>query len=151
MKLNNDDCSGVLEYLGRLVQSVRPKQHPLGSRLRRRSWKLRRILTGVQVRLEGKAVKKQPGLAGILYTELSGDAGLAIFRRLDAACSSAEKAPARPEPSFQVAARGRGGRGRGYNSGDRDRDLSHITCHGCWEKGHFRDKCPFKGQPPKKQ
>ena len=84
-KLDND-FSGILEYLDRLVRADRLKQHPFRSHLRRRSWTLRRTLAGVHFRLEGKAVKKQPGLAGILYMELSGDAGLAIFRRLDAAC-----------------------------------------------------------------
>ena len=111
----------------------------------------------MHLRLEGKAVKRQSGLAGILYTEFSGDAGLSIFRRLDAACTSAVKPVAHPEASVSVSARGRGFRGRGYsfggntsgyNSGGgnrlRDRDLSNVTCHGCYQRGHYKDKCPAK-------
>ena len=145
MKLDNDDCSGLLEYLDWQGRAVRPKQYPLRSRLRRRAWKLRRTLAGVHLRLEGKAVKKRPGLAGVLYTEFSGDSGLAIFRRLDAACQSAAKTTAQPEAMVSVAVRGRG---RGYPSGGggKTRDLSHIVCDGCYQKGHYKDKCPGRDQ-----
>ena len=148
MKLDHDDCSGILEYLDRLVRAVRPKQHPKKSRLRMRAWQLRRTLVGIHLRLEGKAVKKLAGLAGVLYTELSGDAGLAIFRRLDAACQSAVKAAAQPEAPVSASMRGRTTRGRGFafGGGVRTRDLSHITCHGCNKKGHYRNTCPSGDQ-----
>ena len=119
MKLDNDDCSRILEYLDWLVRAVWPKQYLLRSR----AWKLR-TLAGVHLRLEGKAVKKQTGLAGILYTEFFGDAGFSIFRRLDAACQSAagggRRPPllvAQPEAMVSVGMHGRGPRGRGFASG----------------------------------
>ena len=54
----------------------------------------------------GQAVKKVTGLAEVLYTELSGDAGLAIYRRLDVACQSAGMIAGWPEtPSVSVGQR----------------------------------------------
>ena len=66
MKLDVDDYSGILEYLDRLVRAVWPKQYAVRSLLRKRAWKLRRVLAGVHVRLEGKADKKVTGLAEVL-------------------------------------------------------------------------------------
>ena len=152
MRMKVDDRGSyapLLETLTRLKSAIKPHKMPSGRR-RRRAVLLKSILGVVAERAEAHAISKSPGLAGVLYTEISGHAGLPIFRRFDAALAAA----AAGGTSFATsggsgAAAGvsqqrsapRSGFSRAGAAG-RPKDLSTVTCFGCHKSGHYRNQCP---------
>ena len=139
----------LLEALSKLKSAIKPHKMPSG-RLRRRAKLLKSILGVVAERAEAHAISKNPGLAGVLYTEISGHAGLPIFRRFDAALAAAAAGGASASSSDSSAAVFNVGQQRsaprtGFSRASapgRLKDLSTVTCFGCHKTGHYRNQCP---------
>ena len=155
---DNGSYTALLEGLHDLIDSLRPAKIQ-GAKRRERAVLLKSILKGVSDFCESHAISQRPGLARALYTEISGHAGLPIFRRFDAALSAASSAapsPAKPAASPSVstpqARRGNGpGRRSAYNKPKdaEQRDLSEVMCFGCRKFGHYRNRCPDLGHDKK--
>ena len=157
MKIDDTGAdSAILEILSRLVAAVNVDKFP--SRIRPRAGTLKTILEGIFECLEAHAIRKRPGLARVLYNEISGVAGLPVIKRIEAASLACEK------PSPRAAGSGgglggsggfrRGGRGRGGAAGlggSGKRDLSSVTCYSCFKKGHYRNACPEGAQADGKE
>ena len=156
-----DDSSSyapLLEGVNKLVDAIRPSKFPCAE-TRNRAALLKSIMKGVADFCESHAINQKPGLARALYTEVSGHAGLPIFRRFDAALTAASNAapsPAKPAavstaPSATQRRDGGGSRRSGFNNRSREtprqqRDISEVMCFGCRSFGHYRDKCPNRNQ-----
>ena len=149
--------TNILDALRLLRDSVVPDKCPDGRR--DASVILRSLLTGLYEKMETHAKKKAPGIASIVSNELSGHAGVPMFRRVDASCLQYEKAVLKPV----VAEQGRGFRGppadrppsfnRGFNRGFKakesgPKELSEVICYGCFKAGHYRDRCPNPAAAP---
>ena len=93
----------LLDALNDLVDALRPAK--VKAELRNRAILLKSILKMVADYCESHAISQRPGLARALYTEISGHAGMPIFRRFDAALSAASTAgPAPAKPAAAPAA-----------------------------------------------
>ena len=151
----------MLEALADLRLLIDPKSVPSTRRLRS-------ILKGIHERMKNFACRRFQGLAQLLYTEICGHGGLAIFRRLDAACVASDRTEGRVAASGGGSSssggggprRGGGGggfrgfRGRGAQRGGGGRgarpDLADVQCYGCYQRGHLRNNCPERNRalPP---
>ena len=144
-----------------LIRCTKPKRFPSGSR-RKHARKLKSLLKGLLKRIKHGAVKRLVGLAQIVDTELSGEGGCSMYKRLDAQLASLGKAsknlfengnyrnysnqPYRSNMNENVGVRGGFGRGapaarRGARRGGRDA-AGQIICFGCHGAGHIRSRCP---------
>ena len=107
---------------------------------------LKSILDGVYDRMETHAMNKGTGIAQMIYTEVSGHAGLRLFQRLDAACLQNRRADSRASTSASASARGPGRSSRQANprNGNSARAgvLSAVTCYNCGQAGHIKPNCP---------
>ena len=138
----------ILEGLAFLKNGVMPRKYDSKSQRRKTAKRLRNILEGTYERMKSMAKGGYNGMAQLLYTEIAGHGGLAIFRRMDAAVRACERVQVVGgdgglRKSGTVAPRGRGrssysSRGRG----GRPRDLSGVQCHNCFKYGHFQSNCP---------
>ena len=154
-----DDASPyhhVLEGLQRLRRAVKPRAYGSKTLRRRSARRLRSILSGMCERMKAMAKKGYAGMAQLLYTEIAGQGGLPIFRRMDAALRACERVPAvrgssGSRESGPAVPRGRGRSGpRGR--GGRARDMADIQCYNCYKFGHFRSSCPVQSSAaPEKQ
>lgn len=154
--------AGLVAELKALIRCTKPKRFPSGSR-RKHARKLKSLLKGLLKRIKHGAVKRLVGLAQIVDTELSGEGGCSMYKRLDAQLASLGKAsknlyanenfrnyanqPFRDNVNENnVGLRGGHVRGapaarRGAGRGGRDR-AGQIICFGCHEVGHIRSRCP---------
>ena len=137
----------LIESLRCLIAAVNPDRLP--SEVRKKARRLRSILKGVLSRIKACAKNEVPGVAQLLYTEVSGHGGLSIFRRLDN--SLLDRPGQRPNiyvdqrSSVPTAAPARGGRGRGAaqrGRGGGRRNMQDVTCYNCWGQGHMQNNCP---------
>ena len=150
--------ASLLESLSALIEAIHPSSFKR-PKLRKRASDLKSILKGVADYCEAHAVSQRPGLARVLFTEISGHAGLPIFRRFDAALMAASatvgsaSAPAAvsalpPRREGPAVAR-RPGFGRLKKAGELP-DPSAVLCFGCRQYGHYRNACPvLRGQEKK--
>ena len=139
----------MLEALADLRVVVDPDKVP--SRVRKDARRLRSILKGVHGRMESFACRRFAGLAQLLYTEISGHGGLAVFRRMDAHNTAYEKVVGKASSgSGEGVGYGRGGggarvgQGRGgpRGGGGARRNLAGVQCFHCFRRGHLRADCP---------
>ena len=85
MKLGDEgDYSVILDLLRQLKKRLRQSLFP--SSVRDVVVLLRTILSGLYQRMEAHAIKRLPGIATMLFTNLSGQADLTILNKVDKAC-----------------------------------------------------------------
>ena len=163
MKLGDEgDYSVILDLLRQLKKRLRQSLFP--SSVRDVVVLLRTILSGLYQRMEAHAIKRLPGIATMLFTNLSGQADLTILNKVDKACreygSAAPGVAAGPSRRGTAAGRPYGGNrfspsaySRGGARGARGgrsvppTDESRITCFHCFERGHRRSGCPQLPKP----
>ena len=103
-------------------------------------------------------MKKLPGLAKILYAEISGQAGSKVYTRFNAALAAAGAAVvaartvssksggASSSGNIESSGSSRSGRGGGRGGATRGRGYGRPAdggkCWNCFEPGHFSSKCP---------
>ena len=141
----------LVEALKGLCSSIKPREMASGKR--NSAAALKSILKGVYDRIKECARRKYVGVAQLLRTEIAGHGGLSIFKRLDAACVANEKAAPKASPSGSGPRSGGGApsrapRGRASSQrgrGGARRDMSNVTCYGCYGRGHLRVDCPEAG------
>ena len=134
----------ALGCLSRLAAAIRPKKFP--GVVRERAQKLKKMLTGFYKRIEIKAINRVGGLCAVIYDEISGEAGSALFRRVEAA-GAAEKAAVAPvaaaapvrSVNYNQHRSQRGGNAQRYR-----KPLADVECHQCHQLGHFKAHCPNK-------
>ena len=159
----DDDGSNytpLLERLTMLKNAVKPEKY--SGRTRARAELLRAALAWVFECSKTHARLKKRGLAKAMYAEISGQAGLGVYKRFDAALAVADRADhAESRPVAAVASsapRSGGGGGSGVQrrsfapagaGGPRDmsRDMSAVLCYGCHRHGHYRNRCPDGARP----
>ena len=105
---DSGDYADVLGTLRRLKDAVKPNKKP--SFLRRHARDMEDLLRGIYDRLEAHAMAKRPGLAKILYSEVSGQAEIPSLKRIDKACREYEVMEKKSHSS------GDGGYGGSYGS-----------------------------------
>ena len=107
---------------------------------------LKSILDGVYDRMETHAMNKGSGIAQMIYTEISGHAGLRLFQRLDAACLQNRRADSRASAPAPASSRGPGRNPRQTmprnGSSARAGVLSAVVCYNCGQPGHIKPDCP---------
>ena len=150
--------AGLIMELQTLIRCLRPKRLPSG-RGRDHAKSLRKLIKGLLKRIKRGAMKKLTCLAQIVETELSGQGGCQLYKRLDAQLASLAKVPPKIElPSYEYkndfassAFRGGSVGQRGNRRGSfaarrgasRGRDArGNIICYGCNMTGHIRSQCP---------
>ena len=162
LRIKIDDTGDYIDILGtlrRLKDEVKPNKRPQW--VRRYARDMESLLQGMYDRLEAHAMAKRPGLAKILYSEVSGQAEIPSLKRIDKACREYEamekKSPTvgggsssfkgsyqksfnrSPGTGFSGYKSSRGGRA---HQPDKKSDLSHVECYGCKRFGHYRHQCP---------
>lgn len=152
MEVDDDGCNYtlLLERLTRLKNAVRPERR--SGRLRARAELLRAALAWVFECSKTHARLKRRGLAKALYAEISGQAGLAVYKRFDTALAAADRAESRPVAAVpaSVPRSGGGGGGGGIQrtgfsrdgGAGNPKDISSVLCYGCRKYGHYRNRCP---------
>ena len=103
---------------------------------------LKSILDGIFDRMEAHAMSKGVGIAWMIYTEISGHAGLRVFQRLDAMCLQTRRAE--PRAPLSALSAGRSSRRGGPRGGSAAHVgvLSAVRCFECQEMGHIKSNCP---------
>ena len=174
LRIKIDDTGDYLDILGtlrRLKDAVKPDKR--SRRVRRFARDMEGLLEGIYDRLEAHAMAKRPGLAKMLYAEVSGQADIPSLKRIDKACREYEvmedKKSSRgsgssgsysSSGSYRSDSQRKDGRSSSYGFGgyksyrdnkqpsgqpkEGSRDLSHIECHGCKLFGHYKNQCPNK-------
>ena len=92
-----------LSELREVVSASRGKKDGKGSSASRQM--LKSILDGIYDRMETHAMSKGTGIARMIYTEISGHAGLRVFQRLDALCLQYRRSDSRAAPAPASAPR----------------------------------------------
>ena len=137
-----------LGCISRLIVAIRPKRFPSGN-LRSRAQKLKRLLSGLYSKMEVKAINRVSGLCAVIYDEISGEAGSAMYRRVEAA-GTAEKMGSSLEYYSSSSSGGNGQRrpqqqqqrSGNASKGFFKRELADVRCHGCKQLGHYKNRCP---------
>ena len=147
----------LIEAVRTLLSSTLARRHKASKREKARE--LHGILKGVLKRIKEYARCNMSGVGRLVQREVSGQGGLAIFRRMDAAFLAAEKLQgelrmkseaslAPPKGSYQRGRDQSRDQGRGYvrgkGTGGR-KDMKNVTCFNCYQKGHMRSHCPAMG------
>ena len=140
----------ILEGLVFLKNAVTPRKYDSQSQRRQTAKRLRNILEGTYERMKSMAKGGYSGMAQLLYTEIAGHGGLAIFRRMDAAVRACERVQVVGggggfRKGGTVAPRSRG-RPSSRGRGGRSRDMSSVQCFNCFKFGHLRSSCPSPAQ-----
>ena len=107
---------------------------------------LHSVLDGMFDRMEAHAIARGVGIARMIFTEISGHAGLRVFQRLDAACLQQRRVASRVPPAANDAGRSPNGGGPRGGPAVRLGVLSAVKCFDCGEAGHIRPHCPNKGK-----
>lgn len=154
----------MLEALADLRLAIDPQNIPTA--FRKDARRLRSILKGVLERVKNFALRRFQGLAQLIYTEICGHGGLAVFRRMDSHSVAIERADGRAAVGGGGSGFGGGGglrrggggggfrgfRGRGAQRGGGGRgarpDLADVQCYGCYQRGHLRNNCPERNRAP---
>ena len=149
-----DDGSNYASLLGRLNglrDAVKPHRMPKGWK-RKRAASLKSLLVGLCTSARAHAMKQLPGLAKALYAEISGHSSSPVYTRFNKALAASETSSVVGKASTvsQAGPPRRGGGGGGVRGGsfrarepEKPKDMSLITCYGCFKKGHFKTHCPF--------
>ena len=143
----DDDGSNytpLLERLTMLKNAVKPERY--SGRTRARAELLRAALAWVFECAKTHARLKKRGLAKAMYAEISGQAGLGVYKRYDAALAVADRAESRPVAAVASSAPRSGGGGdsgvqrRGFPpaGAEKPKDMSAVLCYGCRRYGHYR-------------
>ena len=157
----DDDGSNytpLLERLTRLRNAVKPEKR--SGRTRARAELLRAALSWIFECSKTHARLKKRGLAKALYAEISGQAGLGVYKRFDTALATADRAESRPVAAVPVSAPRQGGGGSGgsvqrsgfarFNGPNPNpsppQDMARVLCFGCRKYGHYRNACPSAAQ-----
>ena len=152
MEVDDDGCNytPLLERLTRLRNAVKPEKR--SGRTRARAELLRAALSWIFECSKTHARLKKRGLAKALYAEISGQAGLGVYKRFDTALATADRAESRPVVAIPVSAPRQGGGGGGsgaqrssfarYEGAEKPKDLAHVLCFGCRKYGHYRNVFP---------
>ena len=152
---NSSSSAPLLEGVHKLINAIKPSKFTNAEK-RSRASLLKSILSGVADYCESHAVSHKPGLARALFTEISGHAGLPIFRRFNAALTAALNAAAGASKPVAAAVGvasapcrdGGGNRRLSYNKpkeGGEPKDIASVMCYGCRSFGHYRNRCPNRG------
>ena len=109
---------------------------------------LKGILDGVYTIIESHAISKGRGLAGMVYSEISGQGGLKVIQRLLAQSVQLLALDARSVDGGGSGSSSSGGGGvrkrsnRGVRGASARKDYSKIKCHECGLMGHMKVACP---------
>ena len=121
LRVKIDDSGDYLDILGilrRLKDVVKPRRRP--QYLRRHARELETLLEGMYDRLEAHAIAKRPGLAKVLYSEVSGQADIPSLKRIDRACREYEVSEEKKRSSGGGGSGGSSARdGSSYRSSNR--------------------------------
>ena len=85
---DSGDYLDILSTLRRLKDAVRPSKR--SNRVRRFARDMEGLLDGIYDRLEAHAMAERPGLAKMLYAEVSGRADIPSLKRIDKVCREYE-------------------------------------------------------------
>ena len=146
-----DDGSNYASQLGRLNglrDAARPHKLPTGW-TRKRASSLKSLLVGLCTSARAHALKQLPGLAKALYAKISGHSGSPVYTRFNKALAASATSGGVGKPSSvsqSGPSRSGGGGARGSNfrarEPEKQKDMSLITCYGCFKKGHYKTHCP---------
>ena len=145
---NGSNYASLLGRLNGLRDAVKPHKLPKGWK-RKRASSLKSLLVGLCTSARAHALKQLPGLAQALYAEISGHSGSPVYTRFNkalaaSATSSIVSKPSSASQSGPSRSGGGGARGSSFRAREpeKQKDMSMITCYGCFKKGHFKTHCP---------
>jgi hypothetical protein len=146
------DYDSVLASFRRLRDRIRPRK--VVSLIRPYAKRLKGLLCGMYSRMESHAIHKHPGVAQMIFSQVSGQAGESIYRWLEKQCRDYEVKETAPRAGPVSSFRERGlkaggprfdlskGKGSGSSTPAPRRDYTKIQCHNCLLFGHFQSHCP---------
>ena len=149
---DSGDYDSILASFRKLRDSIKPQKiipcvRPFAKRLKN-------LLSGFYSRMEAHAVQRHPGVARMVFANISGQADETIYRRLEKQCRDYEVKEAAPRASSDFKSKGfKAGLGevrsslyKGKGSGSTPfapkKDFSRIQCFNCLLFGHYKDHCP---------